>query len=653
MASDDGNSHYGLPSRVLAAFLSPWFLLVAAALILLLMYTFYYKPRLHHAYRSYPDAAYIYLTPPIIRRRRFNRDPVEYLRKTRVDMAMSNIYWLDSIGDYGMCTLITQSDALIHQFLATDSKDGVSWDAALRHVWRDLFRPDSPFGRRSQFYYASRWCLVNGFSREKTSLVSSYSATVEREALRCLHNASNQDDLLELADSAVSRSLLAIIFGTDCQQFEKLASILDSLNHLLVRTSSRSDRKTAIQLADEFRATVRSLLQNQMNSDVEARSGGVGDDYLSWLLTNTPQMRQDEDGRSNANSHSNNNSEAGGSDRGSNTIDDNDEVEKTRREQHLLRDLPDHLLVTLLQTRLLCAVGVLWNVYSAATLENAVSPDPLLLVRKARKEVLIGSTIIPKNAFVAVSPVLERLEGGYEGTSSGYPRGSTPASSMLFFNNGHSHSNPKRDLSSTTELSLLTSTNSLNDLTQTSDTASTVDGSAFASVNHSRSTSSFAPLLRHNHSRRQSSVAGLSEMGGPTISEADSAADSAFGIPNGSRSGSLSDVDERHYRSKRGSWTRRYPQAHLISLVVGAVSTRFSDALTITGSASVHPRYLSARGLWLPLPDTTIACVRRTSNSSHAPPRPTRSLTPPAPAADLTGPNPSNKSAIVVAAVDA
>ena len=110
---------YGLPSRILAAFLSPWFLLVFSAIALLATYFLYYRPRLIHSYRSYPRSPRIYLTVPWGRRRHFRRDPIDFLRRARAELATSNIYWTDAIPDYGMTTLVT-SDPLIYQYLATD-----------------------------------------------------------------------------------------------------------------------------------------------------------------------------------------------------------------------------------------------------------------------------------------------------------------------------------------------------------------------------------------------------------------------------------------------------------------------------------------------------------------------------------------------------
>lgn len=594
---------YGLPSRILAAFLSPWFLLVAAGVALLTSYYVYYKPRLIHSYKSWPRSPRIYLTFPWSRRRQFRREPIDCLRQARAEMVMSNIYWTDVVRDYGMTTMVT-NDALIYQFLATDMKDSLSWDLALRHVWDDLFEKGSPFGKRGQFYYASRWCTINGFSKDKTSLTSRYSNVIETEAARQLADWQG-GDLFELADRITAKALMSIVFGHSAHN-GRLASILDSLSEGLIREKGRGSRRTNVQLTREFRQAVRAIIQERM-ADAEGDIGS--DDYLRWLLTNSsnvPAGSHADQYASRPSSPSNQGSTRPSTSNHSNgsASGSGHHAEHGEPEAHLMRDLPDHLLVLMLQTRLLCVVGIVWSVYSSATLENSISPDPLLLVRQARKEVLLGSTIIPEKAFVAISPVMERTESSYEPSQM-----SSKPDSATFFNNG-----VKRDYSSTTELSNLSAMNSSVDLA--SDGGYT-DGSAFAAA-HSRSNSSLSPLLMHHgqlsagqttpqlvsNARGQFGSRCFSMAGSTELSELD---------PRDHESRSAENVpvqDERHFKSKRGSWVRRYPQGHLMSLLVGSVSNLLSVSITVTGSADIRPRYADGRALWLPFPSAQISAIK-------------------------------------------
>lgn len=542
------DSNYGTPSKVLAAVLSPWVIILLALAVLAILYRLYYKPRLHHGYRSFPNPQ-IFFLPPHFRRRKFRDDPLAFLNTAERADSSSSLFWTDAITGYNAktVTVVTDND-LILQFLSSDNRDSLSWDAPLRSAWEFLFENDSTFGESSLWTF-SRYCLVNGFSPQRTSMVSPFCHTIEEHTSRILHNFV-EGDLCQLVESVVSRSLMQILLGSSLtdRMYDIGQQILTALQ--AAHTSQSSVRR----LTNEFVSLVRRTIDDRLE-DVE-RYADNGD-YLQWVIKihGSSELQTEVSGSPKFPA-----SEASGPSSNDSTADSpagarkDCEKERTHR---LKRAIPDHILVTFLQTHLLVKSCVIWATYSNLTMGNQTSPDPLLLVRKSRKETLLGSTIIPKDCYVAISPVLQKMESDTRHSSgvTEYKR-----------------------TRSTTELSTLSAFNSVVDLDDLSHDRPTFN------FHDSPSTGSFSALLRDTRTTNTSSN-NLSEMGSKT------------------------NLESLH-KNRTGAWVRRYPQGHLISLITGSVTDRFKRSLALLDGSPIKPEYGPAKLLWLPFPSLQIRVTK-------------------------------------------
>lgn len=469
---------------------------------------------------------------------------------------------------YKTLTLVTSDSTLILQFLSTDSHDALSWDGAVREVWTDMFEKTSPFGRKYKFYEASKLCLVNAFSRSKTAINSNYDQLISAQANAFIGDQV-QNDLYELVDGIVSRSLLQIFFGSSYSA--QLLAAFDTLAASLRQNVSSKDKNKIENARLSFKAIVQQILQERVDDTEQFADGG---DYLQWLITHTPSCPTDSIVTSpNASTvdfrtHYTNVSAAMPMQNStmsseSSAAEEITAEEKQRRDSYVKKDVPDHLLATLLQTRLLSTVCVFWHIYSYFRTDNQIPPDPLLLVRRSRKEVLIGSTVIPKSTFVAISPVLERAIARH----------------TAYLPTPHS---PSRSL---TELSSFSAIDSITDLSEAALPHDSPHRYPPPSHNNQQSTSSFSPLLRNQKH--------LSQV-----------------------SSSLSDIKdsephatEAMFKSKKGSWVRHYAQGHLISLMVGSISSVICPRFTLSEPNTVKPVFGSARALWLPFPSSRVSLI--------------------------------------------
>lgn len=541
-------------TRVLAGVLSPWAIIGVGVCILGILYHFYYKPRLFYSYSSYPQSPKIYFLPPFSRRRNFLKHPIEYLSNARRSLYTSGVFWTDVISGYDRKTVsIVSESSLIFQFLMIDDRDNLSWDAPLRSAWKPLFKSTSAFGQSGSFYNSSRYCLIHGFSLARTSAASVNSQILLAHTEEALANFV-EGDLYGLVDSIVFKALFQIFFGPSVS-----TDLESTLRQVLMSISSKKWKVSDVKrLGNQFHDIMQDIIQTR--SDDLEQNAEAGD-YLQWLLrmrttldadTSIPKTPNTFLTGDNTDNHEQETSDS--------STQDSQDASKQRRDTFPKEEISDHLLSTFIQTHLLATTCITWAVYSSATLGNNITPDPLLLVRQTRKEILLGSTIIPKFCYVAVSPVLERTK-----LNTGYINGSTES---------------KREMSST-ELSTLSAMNSVTDLNEHS------LQDIYQASNH-QSTGSFSPLLRSKRYSSNPSMNDLSEIG--TRNNAES-----------------------NFKSKKGSWIRRYPQGHLISLVVGSVSNSLTTNLAVTGSASIEPTYGSARTMWLPFPSSSISVLKAPS----------------------------------------
>lgn len=554
MSSSDNSrtSNYGVPSRVLAALLSPWVVILFAIGVFGILYYFYYRPRLYYSYRAFPSP-HVYYLPPYHRRRKFRKNPIAYLSKAKEAGNTTNIFWTDVVKGYDRKTIsIVTEETLILQFISREDRDSLSWDAPLRSAWANLFDNHSSFGSTS-FWNASKYCLTNGFSPLRTS-VGSPNAQIVNDVAHSALADFREGNLSELVGAIVSRALLQIFLGSSVTH-----RILDLNREILSMLQSEKPRRKKMRLyKTELVTALQHIIQERLD-DIEKYADTS--DYLQWVIRarylseldfSSPDLHKGIT----PSDHTRAGSETA-------TEDSLDETSKQQREERLKQDLPDHIIATFLQTHLLITSCIIWAIYSELTIDHQFLPDPLLLVRKTRKESLLGNVIIPKDCYVAISPILQR---------NGKPLGDT------------SYPPERKRQPSVTELSTLSAVNSVTDLTDPSH-----DGSIFT-LRNSPSTGSFSPLLRETKYSTSTSLNDLSETSNK---------------PN---------IESLH-KSRKGSWVRRHPQGHLISLIVGSVANTLSRSLALTGTATVEQKYGSARMMWLPFPSAPIYITKVQSST--------------------------------------
>lgn len=457
----------------------------------------------------------------------------------------ASVFWTDVVPDYKILTLVN-SDTLIVQFLSTEQKEEMSWDAATRHAWNHLFSKASPFGRSAAYHEACRFCLSTGFSRSHMTLSSPMHQAIQRGIDSELASFRG-GHLADIVDKIVSRTLLTIFLGPEASS---LNSTFDDLCNRLM--SGKHDTKLEARLAHRLLCEIDGLVQARL-ADPEH---SANDDYLNFILSDQSRAMLTSSSATAPVSEGRNSAESA-----SDATTRPDPASKA----DAVKNLPDHFLTALLQTRMLVATCVFWKIYSATTSHSTVGPDPLLLVRQASEETLLGSIVIPKNAFVAICPLGELNE---------HERG---MSSRGYFS---------RNQSSTelTELSTAYSAANLSDL-------GSHDGSTLP---HSISFGSFSPLL--HGARRPSQSSAYTPK------------------PEQERQTLLGS-----YRSKQGTWQRHYPQGHLISLMVGSISNALSQQLIITGSSEAKAVYGDASSLYLPQAAEPISVIKGSPQVLQAP----------------------------------
>ena len=546
-----GQSHddsYGTPSKILAALLSPWVIILLLVIALAILHQIYYKPRLVHGYGSVPKSPAIFIVPPIYRRRQFRKDPLQWLMHAKALLPSASVFWSDVIQDYGKPVTIVSDPALISQFLGTEKGDSLSWDAPLRIAWDVVLGNSSDFGRRAQFHEAAIMCLTKGFEAHKTAVNSHFHSIVQAETNRYV-SGFEQGDVKLLIDQIVLGALADIVFGVGSEH--ELSQVFGELRDCL--ESHVQGTKRLKHLGERGRDLLRQEISRRIH---DPESYISNQDYLQWMLSFPTSSRFSNTVHSSAEAVNTSASEpplttvAGVSDGNAASPC------STTRNEALTQSLPDHLLPFFLQTHLLVSTCILWSLYSSATPGRYQTPDPLLLVRQTRKDILLGSTIIPKNSYIGLSPPLERVL------------------------------NVKIDSSAQFGMSLV-------DLQANQDN---FDDNTIASTGLvvSQSTSSFSPLLRDV---RQSSRASDRCSTDP---------DTAI-------------LQEDKHKSKRGSWVRRYPQGHLISLLVGSISNSLDATLILTSSDDVKVEYGNAMSLWLPKPSEPIMALKARKDLTSPP----------------------------------
>ncbi|ORY83607.1 hypothetical protein BCR37DRAFT_392087 [Protomyces lactucae-debilis] len=542
---------YSLSTKILAGILSPWFAFTLVFGVLCFFYIVVWKPRLHHAYPSWPKSPGIYLSLPYKRRKAFKNDPIGELNRIRNHLP-APVFWTDIVPAYKTLTIVN-SDALIVQFLSSEHKEELSWDAATRYAWNHLFKEDSPFGRSASFNEACRLCLAAGFSKTRTTMSSALNRMI-LNSLASLMEPFGNGNLHDIVDRIVSTALLTIFIG------DTPASLAQPYDELCRRLrDDRQDSKAEARLAEQLRTELDHAVQSRL-ADPEL---SANDDYLGFILSDQSRAQ----GMSPLPSHATLQEAAPGAPSVESSSDNAEQLDAFTK-TNAVKNLPDHLLSALLQTRMLVTTCIFWKLYSAATQHSTVGPDPLLLVRQATEETLLGSTVIPKDAFVAICTAGELQEPSDRDTGS--------------------HGRLSRNQSSTELASLPTaySSGNLSDLT-TNDTLTLPNSASF---------SSFSPLLRGPGDRRGSQSSSFNAKGEPE------------------RQNLLAS-----YRSRQGTWQRHYPQGHLISLMVGSISNALSQQLIITGSGEVKAIYNGASSLFLPQPSLAVAVIKGTSPVLQAP----------------------------------
>lgn len=550
--TDQKDTNYGTPSRILAAVLSPWVLIVLGFAIVMALYLLYYRPRLFFGYSSYPASPAIFCTPPFRRRQRFTKDPTGFLTKAKNSFGDPSIFWTDAIPlpDAKIISIICE-DRLISHFLGVDAGDSLSWDEPVRSAWEPLFDTKSSFGKCRKFCNASRYSLIHGFSPLRTSDTSENSQVIRCHVEAAMARGSiDEQDLFSMLGQITSRSILEIMFGSRVSnEAQEAFSIICTLIESSDSVRSRTSVKRLNMAAQRFRKEVSRLIEIR-NADHEMYTGGG--DYLQWLLrgnySTEPAHKTNQ--QFNVNEHSDSTATS--------------DTTRNSSQNCAQADIPDHLLAIMLQTYLLVSVCTLWTYIGKSKADRSLTPDPLLLVRKARKEFLFGSHIVPRDCLVAISPVLEKASDNRQ-----------EASAALL----------SQDNDSATELGTLRGMNSMHDL----------GGSEITmfSAHRSYSADGLSPLL---YNTRFSSMVSMNNMNEST-----------------------KHVPGPDFRSKTGSWVRRYPQGHLISLMVGVMVPIVTENFIICDPTNTTRRYGSAAQLWLPFPVNKISVRRIASDHNSSP----------------------------------
>ncbi|KAG4302210.1 hypothetical protein PCK1_001482 [Pneumocystis canis] len=395
------NNVYNVSSKIIAIIASPWIVILIALVFIFSLYLFYYRPRLHYPYPSYPSSPIIYFSPPWKRIRDFNRNPIQYLLTAISETSHSGMIWIDVVKPYTCLSIILSFEShIVNQFLLTD-ESVLSWDAALRQNWQHIFKDSKKinkmdnFGRCSRFSKASNLCLARAFSFSRTNIGGYYYSCIASEAQVALsQNISNPIDLKGFIDDIVGRSLLSIFFGSYESDYEHILRLTRIIHKSLEKSCSYDSR--ALKAKNEFVKVISKLLIKRSN-DPETYSNDS--DYVQWLLTHGSKNELSVGSTVFCDSLfnvENNNS----------SVNIENQQKKNQNFLEILKiDIPLHLLVSVLSTWIICTNSILWvivNQYRVIEKEVPFDPNPLFLVRRARKDILIGKFLVPKNTYLSV-----------------------------------------------------------------------------------------------------------------------------------------------------------------------------------------------------------------------------------------------------------
>ncbi|KAG5518824.1 hypothetical protein PMAC_002354 [Pneumocystis sp. 'macacae'] len=556
------NNAYDTSSKVIAVVASPWIIILIALVFIFSLYVLYYRPRLYYPYPSYPSSPTIYFLPPWKRIRDFNRNPIQYLLTAVSKTSHLGMIWIDVVKPYTCLSIILPLESCVgNQFLLTD-ESVLSWDAALRQNWHHIFKDSKQmdnidnFGRRSRFSKASNLCLARAFSASRTNIGGYYYSCIISEALVALsHNTSNSIDLKRFIDDIVSRALLSIFFGSYESDYEHILQLISTIHKSLEK--SHSYDSSALKAKNEFIKVISNLLIKRCD-DSETYINGL--DYVQWLLTHGSENELSigstmvHDNLFNfLNNH---------------TIINIDDQKKESLFEILKVDIPVHLLVSLLSTWIICTNTILWmivNKYRVSEKEAPFDPNPLFLVRRARKDVLIGKFLVPKNTYLSVCSSVSNLSNFFMNKS---------VSSQLSVN---SEIYLKRQ--SLDKLAMRTSTN------------------------HSQGNVSFF-FQKNKDSIIESSNSSTNCHYSQETIVSNSISESTF---SASDIGYITPPLER-FQNFNGIKDRIYPHQHLIKLIITTVLNHISSAVVINNKIAFEKLtvFYTARHLWFPVPSRPI-----------------------------------------------
>ncbi|KAG4303772.1 hypothetical protein PORY_002824 [Pneumocystis oryctolagi] len=554
---------YNVSSKVVAVVTSPWIVILIALVFICSLYVFYYRPRLYYPYPSYPLSPTIYFLPPWKRIRDFNRNPIQYLLTAISRTSHPSMIWIDVVKPYTCLSIILRLESYAeNQFLLTD-ESVLSWDAALRQNWCHIFKNSKSirnmdnFGRSSRFSKASNLCLSRAFSFSRTNIGGYYYSCIASEARVALsQNTSDSIDLRNFINNIVIRALLSIFFGSYESDYEHILRLTNTIHKSLGK--SHSYDSNALKAKNEFVKVISKILIKR-SSDPETYSNGF--DYVQWLLTHGlnselsvgSMVYRDKILGSSGNNGS---------------VNAGNEQKSKNFSKILEVDIPVHLLVSVLSTWIICTNAILWvivNQYRISEKEIPFDPNPLFLVRRARKDILIGKFLVPKNTYLSICSSVSSLSSFFM---------SKFVSSQISVNSsGNNLRNQSLD-----ELRTKTS------------------------INHSQGNISFF-LKKNNDSIAESSSSSTNcHRSQETI------------ISNSMSESSLSTLDigytalplDQHNFSN-GIRDRTYPHQHLIRLIITTVLNHIASAVVINKIASEKLNvFYTARHLWFPIPSQPI-----------------------------------------------
>ncbi|EMR08154.1 hypothetical protein PNEG_03591 [Pneumocystis murina B123] len=560
MLSDDV---YNVSTKVISIIVSPWIIILISSMFIFSLYVFYYRPRLYYSYPSYPSSPAIYFLPPWKRIRDFNRNPIQYLLTAVSKTPHSGIIWIDVVKPYTCLSIILSLEPFMGSQFLSIGESVLSWDAALRRNWSHIFKDSKDlnnmdsFGRHSRFSKASNFCLSQAFSPCRTNIGGYYYSCIASETLVALsQNTSDSVDLKGFIDNIVIRALISIFFGSYESDYEHILRLTCTIHKSLEK--SHSYDSNALKAKNEFVKVISRLLVKRTN-DPETYSNGS--DYVQWLLTYRSESELSIDStmfHASLFDFSDNN-------------DINIENQKSQSFSKILKvDIPIHLLVSLLSTWIICTNTILWvivNQYRISEKEVPFDPNPLFLVRRAQKDILIGKFLVPKNTYLSVCSSVSSL-------------------SSFFMNRYVS----QRFSVNSSEIDLRC---------QSLDKLKMIN-----SINQS-----------------QGNISLFSQNNGDSVPESSSSSTNFFQsrettISNSASESNLSVSNLRyisaplkyHQNFNRGIKNRIYPHQHLIRLIITTVLNHVASAVVIKDKITNEKLnvYYTARHLWFPIPSRPI-----------------------------------------------